>query len=82
MTNSVIESFINKFKLAQSSKSKDIRITVEEAGDLINAIASINSDRSEIERLSKKIDALSSHVKNIPLVAPNNGGVDGGGFKG
>jgi hypothetical protein len=82
-TNAAIESFIKKYRLALTSKAKDIRITTEEAGDLIASIALIKSDREALEQLKESIDALAkqTQAKIITSTHDLQPGIDGGGFK-
>ena len=80
----VIKNFIDKVRLAQSHKSKDIRLTIEEAADLVAWIAMINTNQLDFERivvglnsLHMKIDKGISKSKSLPDGLP---GINGGAF--
>lgn len=78
--NAAIENFIKKYRIALKSQSKDIRITVEEAGDIVASIALINSGTESIDRLEKTINLLKQEIQNNSqtVTQPN---MDGGQFK-
>lgn len=76
----IIEEFIKKYRLAQTSKSKDFRITIEEAGDLVAWIAMINSNQSKMDNMTKKLDLIAELLKKLP--EPESAPImNGGGFK-
>lgn len=79
-TNAAIENFIKKYRLALNSKAKDIRITTEEAGDLIASIALIKSDREGIEQLEKALNYLAEQIR-VSSTPTSDGVMDGGTFK-
>ena len=75
----IIEEFIKKYRLAQTSKSKDIRITVEEAGELVAWIAMINSNQNKLDVIEKKLN-LIIELQNKPK-EDDEPILSGGGFK-
>jgi len=77
MTNSLIESFIKKYRSAVAAKSKDIRISIDEASDIIGAFATVNTSNSEV------ISLLNQLIKEIQELKANptpHTGLDGGSF--
>lgn len=82
-TNAALENFITKYRLALTSKAKDIRITTEEAGDLVASIALIKSDREGINKLETAINNLASQIQanSDGTLQDTNPGIDGGTFK-
>lgn len=78
--NAAIENFIKKVRLAQTTKSKDIRITIEEAIDLVASIALINTNNDVIADISKQMKSVLKKLNDNTTsnISPH---VDGGGFK-
>ncbi len=81
MNNSAIENFIKKVRLAETTKSKDIRITIEEARDLVASIALVNSNDSGVNELHKKFDRLLKKLDEVQTQPNKTPHIDGGGFK-
>lgn len=79
MTSFSIKNFIDKVRLANSSKSKDLRLTIEEANDLVSWIAMIQINSESIELLHTKIDKLTK--ASTPIYNEQNPKMDGGKFK-
>ena len=75
---SAIDFFIKKVKLAQNSNAKDLRLTLEEAQDLVCAIATINSNQELIQDLNKKLDDI---YKKVSMNITQTSGINGGVFK-
>lgn len=81
--NAAIENFIKKVRLAQTAKSKDIRITIEEAQDLVASIALINNQSDILLELVEKLNAIMAESKKANQVmrqGSTSDGIDGGGF--
>ncbi len=80
---SAIEKFIKKYKLANDSKNKDFRITVEEAFDIISEISSLKSSETSLVEIKTNLKNLENALKTqINKTQSNpNGDIDGGGFK-
>lgn len=76
-----IEAFIQKYRLATSSKAKDFRITVEEAGELVACIATINANQNNIQSIEKKLDALIKQISTVQQTPTQVGPLDGGTFR-
>lgn len=83
--NAAIENLIKKYRLAITSKSKDLRFTTEEVGDIVAAIATLNSNTQILEQLHVKLDVVAKSIGNIGKTvqtqSTTNDGVDGGSFK-
>jgi len=77
--NATIENFIKKVRLAETTKSKDLRLTIEEARDLVASIALINTGGDAVEQLSKKMDKIIKKIDERPVTLSPH--IDGGGFK-
>ena len=78
--NAAIENFIKKVRLAQTTKSKDFRLSLEEAIELVNSIALINNQEEHLKGLETKIDGLIRLLKAKPIQEPQTGGINGGEF--
>ena len=78
MTNSPIESFIKKYRTCISNKNKDIRISIDEATDIIAAFAKINTSNEDLSLLIKSIRSDLSEIKQS--INSENSGFDGGHF--
>lgn len=74
---SAIESFIKKYRAAIAAKSKDMRISIDEATDIIAAFATTNTSNTELSKTLKSIDA---EIKNLKTQSPSNQNLDGGKF--
>jgi predicted DNA-binding transcriptional regulator YafY len=77
-----IENFIKKYRLAQNTKSKDFRLTIEEAGDLIAGIALLNNQSELLKELLEKTEEILKESKKVKVEVPRSDGIDGGSFKG
>ena len=75
-----IDNFIKKYRLAMSSKAKDFRITVEEAGELVACIALINTNQGDLKNLEKKLDLLIKQATTVQQTPMPSGHMDGGTF--
>lgn len=75
-----IETFIKKYRLALSNKSKDIRITIEEAGELVAWIAMINSNQETIQNIDAKITDILKMLQSAPIQQTSDDAMDGGLF--
>ena len=79
-----IKNFITKVRLARSSNAKDLRLTMEEAQDLVSWIAMINANQESIEtiqKLNQKMDRILNMIlskEEKDLTVPK---INGGGFK-
>ena len=81
-TNAAIENFIKKYRLAISSKAKDIRITTEEAGDLVASIALMKSSNEALKELQRVVTQMHTDLaEKISNSGGSSGSIDGGGFK-
>jgi translation initiation factor 2B subunit (eIF-2B alpha/beta/delta family) len=82
--NAALENFIKKYRLAVTNKSKDIRLTVEEAGDLVASIAMINLHDEKLLNVHSKLDTILKALTTVSSqqAKPSDDGVDGGSFKG
>ena len=79
MNNASIESFLKKYRLAIANESKEIRLTLNEVGDIVASIAQLNLQNDQIAKLHTKVDNLTK------LLVENNSntssiGLDGGKF--
>ena len=79
--NATIENFIKKVRLAETTKSKDIRITIEEARDLVSSIALVGANDTGISELHKKFDRLIRRLDESQQQSNKPPHIDGGGFK-
>lgn len=70
-----LEHFIKKFKTAQANNSKDIRLSMQEATDIIALFALINSDYKTLDnKLNLLIDIntkLYQQINNIVTDSDN-----------
>lgn len=74
---SPIESFIRKYRTAQSAKAKELRITFEEATDLIAAFALINNGK---ENINQKLDNILKSLTELKSQDSEDTYLDGGKF--
>lgn len=80
--NAALENFIKKYRLAVTNKSKDIRLTVEEAGELVASIALINLNDKNFSTIHEKLDTLAKAViTNKSNQKSDTPDLDGGSFK-
>lgn len=77
-TVSPLEMFIKKYKNAIASRSKDIRLSIEEATDVLTAFATINTSN---EDLSKVLLSLKNSIQSLQQDIKSPGIMDGGKFK-
>lgn len=80
MNNAAIENFIKKVRLAQNAKAKDLRLTLEEAQDLIASIAMINNHTDKLSEVVTKLDDISKSLSQPQSTGKASGGVNGGTF--
>lgn len=74
---SPIELFLKKYRSAIANKNKDIRISIEEASDIVSAFASMNTDNSD---LNKKLEEIKMEIKNLQENHQDPSNMDGGNF--
>lgn len=82
---SALEQFIKRVKVATSSKSKDIRLSISEAQtictDLSSLLLSENQSLSEIINLKDQIEKLKDRITHPQEIDNNNEiTMDGGKF--
>ena len=76
---SPIESFIKKYRAAIADRNKDIRISIEEATDIVAAFATINTSGQD---LNKSLIAIVNEIKGLKSNTPTEStSLDGGKFK-
>lgn len=81
--NAAIENFIKRYRLAVSNKSKDIRLTVEEAADLVASIALINLHDEKLLVIHEKLDNIVKSMSKVQVSteSKDSSDLDGGKFK-
>lgn len=74
--SSPIEGFVKKYRAAVAAKSKDIRISIEEAADIIGAFAVANTSNKSDQILAQVL----AELKNLKS-SSGDGSMDGGTFR-
>lgn len=81
MADPVIENFIKKVKLANTSNSKEVRFPITELNDLVASIALLNASSAHQKFLEQKIDSLINTLKTSSTTQAEPPAINGGGFK-
>ena len=76
-TNSTIDAFIKKYRKARASKSKEIRISIDEATSIIAAFAATNTSNTDMIKL---LTSISKDVKKLSKTTNQSNNLDGGKF--
>jgi cob(I)alamin adenosyltransferase len=75
----MIDGFTKKYRAAIANGNRDIRISIDEATDIISAFALLNTSNTDMARILKSIHFELQDIKEN-IASPNDTSLDGGKF--